>query len=164
MDVTPRPVEERPAAPPSRRRRNRGVGVVVVLVLVAGGFILAQGLGSATTYFYNADEAIARRTELDDRRFRLQGTVVEDATSADGGGGDRVAFAVAFGGEQVDVRHIGDPPELFQVGIPVVLEGRWDGSVFASDEIMVRHSSEYEADNSDRLDEADDPANVNPAP
>ncbi|CAN5536841.1 hypothetical protein BH20ACT2_BH20ACT2_20030 [soil metagenome] len=160
MDVTPRSIDDRP--PARRSRRNLGVGAVVVLVLVAGGIVLAQGLGSATTYFYNADEAVARRAELGERRFRLQGTVVEDAasvgdTDADS---DQVGFAVAYGGEEVEVRHLGDPPELFQVGIPVVLEGHWDGTVFDSDQIMVKHSSEYEAENSERLDEADDPDRV----
>lgn len=156
MDVTPRPVEDR--TPARHKRRNLGVGAVVALVLVAGGLILAQGLGSATTYFYNADEAVARRDEVGDQRFRLQGTVTEDASRSSGV--DGVAFAVAYDGEQVEVRHVGDPPELFQVGIPVVLEGRWDGTVFASDQIMVKHSSEYEAENEQRLDEADDPGNV----
>jgi cytochrome c-type biogenesis protein CcmE len=36
-----------------------------------------------------------------------------------------------------------------------VLEGNWEGEVFASDRILVKHSSEYEADNQERLDEAD---------
>ena len=47
--------------------------------------------------------------------------------------------------------HEGDPPELFQPGIPVVLEGRWSGDHFASDRIMVKHSEQYKAGNPDRV-------------
>ena len=65
-------------------------------------------------------------------------------------------FVVAFNGTDVEVAHEGDPPELFQPDIPVVLEGRWEGEVFSSDRIMIRHSSEYEAENQDRLREADE--------
>jgi len=67
-----------------------------------------------------------------------------------------VRFDVAHDDVTVAVAHQGDPPELFQPGIPVVLEGHWDGDTFASDRILVRHSSEYEAENGDRLDEADE--------
>ena len=49
------------------------------------------------------------------------------------------------------VVHQGDPPELFQAGLPVVLEGRWQGDVFASDRILVKHSEEYKASNPDRV-------------
>jgi cytochrome c-type biogenesis protein CcmE len=68
-----------------------------------------------------------------------------------------VDFRVVFNGVSVDVHHAGDPPELFQPGIPVVLEGRWSpsGDVFDSDTIRVKHSEQYEADNGDRLDDAE---------
>ncbi len=60
-------------------------------------------------------------------------------------------FAIAEKGTRVEVVHRGDPPELFQPGIPVVLEGRWDGDRFASDRIMVKHSEQYKARNPDRV-------------
>jgi cytochrome c-type biogenesis protein CcmE len=126
---------------------------VLAVVLVALGFLVFKGLNSATLYFYNADEAVAQREHLSNHRFRLQGTVVADTVQQTG---DGVQFTVAFNNTSVDVHHVGDPPELFQPGIPVVLEGRWDsgGTWFASDRIMVKHSAAYEADNKDRLKEA----------
>ena len=39
-----------------------------------------------------------------------------------------VTFTVKFNGVEVPVHHEGDPPELFEPGIPVVLEGRWASS------------------------------------
>ena len=137
---------------PVRRGRLRFV-VVIALIVGAVGFLLLQGLDSATVYFRNADEAVADKHDLGTRRFRLQGTVVDGTVSrADATG--TTDFDVAFNGVTVAVVHTGNPPELFKPGIPVVLEGRWDGNHFASDRIMVKHSEEYKADNPDRVDPA----------
>lgn len=148
MELTPRP------APETRRRRSPWAYGALVAVLFGLGVVVYQGLTSASLYFYNADEAVAQRADLGDRRFRLQGTVLGESIVATEQGVD---FTVAFNGVQVDVHHDGDPPELFQPGIPVVLEGRWSssGDVFASDTIRVKHSEQYQADNEDRLDDAE---------
>ncbi len=128
-------------------RRSPAAWVLLAVVLVGAGVLLVTGLRSATLYYYNADEAVERRTELGDDRFRIQGTVRDDVEE-DGGS---VLFDIAFGGVTVAVSHRGDPPELFRPGIPVVLEGRWSGGVFSSDRIMVKHSSEYREENPDRV-------------
>jgi cytochrome c-type biogenesis protein CcmE len=123
---------------------------VAVILLGAVAFLVYQGLNNATLYFRNADRAVAEREDLGDRRFRLQGTVVDGSVEQEG---DGVVFAVEHGGQQVEVHHLGDPPELFQPGLPVVLEGSWaDGEPwFASDRILVKHTNEYRADNPDRV-------------
>jgi cytochrome c-type biogenesis protein CcmE len=154
VELTPRTVDD-DAPRPDRRRRAPWSIAVLVLIAAAIGFVVWQGLSNATLYFYNADEAVARRDELGERRFRMQGTVVDDATPD----GDGVRFAIEFNGEEVDVRHAGDPADLFRVGIPVVLEGRWgSGGTFESDEMIVKHSNEYKADDDydDRVREADE--------
>jgi cytochrome c-type biogenesis protein CcmE len=130
------------------RRGRARLWIVAAVVLAAIGFLVFQGLGNATLYFYQADEAVERKEELGEKRFRLEGVVVRDTVQQDGNG---VEFAVVNNDVTVDVVHEGDPPELFQPDIPVVLEGRWDGNHFSSDRIMVRHSEEYKAENSDRL-------------
>ncbi|HEX8803951.1 MAG TPA: cytochrome c maturation protein CcmE, partial [Acidimicrobiales bacterium] len=124
--------------------------------------LVYKGLSDATLYFRNADEAVAQRESLGDRRFRLQGTVVGDPARVDGG----VQFAVTYNGVSVDVRHVGDPPELFRTGIPVVLEGHWDqaGDVFDSDRILIKHDESYESrdDYEERLREADEGGTADP--
>jgi cytochrome c-type biogenesis protein CcmE len=40
---------------------------------------------------------------------------------------------------------------MFKPGIPVVLEGRFDGDTFASDRIMVKHSEDYVAKHPSRV-------------
>jgi len=128
----------------SRRRLWLAGGVVVVAL----GFLVAQGLGNATLYFRTADEAVAQRESLGDRRFRIQGDVVAGTISQTG---NDVSFTLAKNNVEVPVRHRGDPPELFQPGIPVVLEGRFDGSRFDSDRILVKHSETYTAENPERV-------------
>lgn len=159
MELTPRPA---PVGGAQRRRRSPLAYGALVVVLLGVGVVAYQALTSASLYFYNADEAVAQRAELGDRRFRLQGTVRDDVATTELG----VTFTVTWNGDDVAVRHDGDPPELFAPGIPVVLEGRWapSGDVFASDRILVKHSEQYEADNGDRLRRAEDGAESTTAP
>jgi cytochrome c-type biogenesis protein CcmE len=151
VDVTPRtaPVEPAPPKPP-RSRRGLAIGLVLVGLLGATGFLLVKVVGDASLYYYNADEAVAKKTELGDRTFRIQGTYVGRANEQDDG---TIAFDIAFGGQKVAVEHSGSEPALFKPGIPVVLEGRWspDGSVFLSDRIEVKHGEEYREENPDRV-------------
>jgi cytochrome c-type biogenesis protein CcmE len=147
LDLTPRPAEDVPRAP---RKKGRRWGAIVVLVLVvaAGGYILSQALGSAATYYYNADEAVAKKASIGDKDFRIQGTV----TKATKQGADGTSnFTIAFNGVHVNVVHSGDTPALFKVGIPVVTHGHWEGDTFRSDQIEVKHSATYREKNPDRV-------------
>ena len=119
-----------------------------VVVLGALGFLVFQGLGNATLYFHTADEAVAQREQLGDRRFRIEGDVVDGTVQQVG---NDVSFVLTSKNVEVPVRHKGDPPELFRPGIPVVLEGRFQGDYFSSDRIMVRHSETYVAENPERV-------------
>jgi len=127
------------------RRRLWLAGAVVLAAL---GFLVFQGLGNATLYFRTADEAVAQRAQLGERRFRIEGDVVDGSVRKSG---NDVSFMLTSKSVEVPVRHRGDPPELFRPGIPVVLEGRFEGDHFASDRILVKHSETYVADNPDRV-------------
>jgi cytochrome c-type biogenesis protein CcmE len=146
LDVTPRPPEERRR---TRRRRNPAAYGALALIVVAIGFVLFQGLNNAALYYRNADEAVHDKASLGTRRFRIQGTVQPGLTKS----GEQVDFTIAFNNVSVPVRHTGDPPDLFKEGLPVVLEGHWsaDGTFFASDRILVKHSEEYKAANPDHV-------------
>lgn len=145
------------ARPTGAHRGRRWPWFIVLIAIVLGiGFIVSRAITDATLFFYNADEAVSKQQELGVKRFRLQGTVVPGTTKRTAEG---VAFTVDFNGTNVDVDHVGDPPELFQDNIPVVLEGHWvgtaPGSRYASDRILVKHSENYEAKNPDRIKEAE---------
>ncbi|CAN5741347.1 cytochrome c maturation protein CcmE [soil metagenome] len=146
----PQAIDEGQDGAPRFDRSRLRLGLVIAVICGALAFLVLQGLGNATTYFYNADEALARQSELGDDRFRLQGTVVPGSVRQTG---NEVDFQVEFACASVDVRHQGAPPELFADGIPVVLEGGYaEGTdTFASDRILVRHTSEYRTEEADRL-------------
>lgn len=131
------------------RRRLWLAGAVVVAAL---GFLVFQGLGNATLYFRTADEAVAQRSQLGDRRFRIEGDVVDGSVHQVG---NDVSFTLVSKNVEVPVQHKGDPPELFRPGIPVVLEGNFQGNVFSSDRILVKHSETYVAQNPDRVKPAE---------
>ena len=122
--------------------------VVGLIVLAALGLLVVRGLGNATLYFRTADEAVAQKQQLGDRQFRIEGNVVAGTVREAGGS---TAFTIESKGVVVPVNHQGDPPELFKPGIPVVLEGHFQGDTFASDRIMVKHSEDYVAKHPSRV-------------
>jgi cytochrome c-type biogenesis protein CcmE len=157
VELSPRTAPEDPGSGTTpRRRRSPWAYGALVLVLIGIGVVAYQALSSASLYFYNADEASERRAELDGQRIRVQGVVLDDV--APRANDEGVTFTIKFNGVELPVEHDGDPPELFEPGTPVVLEGEFGGSLeaFMSDRILVKHSEEYEAENGDRLDEAED--------
>ncbi len=141
IDLTPR---QEVAAP---RRSARNWLVVGVFTLLLGGLVY-QALSSAKVYFYNVDEAVERRGELGDDTFRIQGTVTE-ITEDDANG---LVFTISYNAVSADVRHIGEEPtDLFELGVPVVAEGHWDGDEFVSTQLLIKHSETYIEDNPDRV-------------
>jgi cytochrome c-type biogenesis protein CcmE len=163
LDLSPRtPPAGRAARPKGTGSRGGAAGrkwpwIIVLVAIVGGiGFVVSHAITDATLFFYNADEAVAKQQDLGVKRFRLQGTVVAGTTKRTAEG---VSFVVDFNGVDVPVDHVGDPPELFQDRIPVVLEGHFastrPGATFASDRILVKHSEEYEEKNEGRIKEAE---------
>ena len=139
-------------APPRPRatfgQNRRRLWIATAVILAAVGFLVFKGLGNATVYFKTADEAVRDRSSLGERRFRLEGTVLAGSVRHTG---QAVGFTVAAKDARVAVVYQGEQPELFQPGIPVVLEGRWVGDHYASDKIMVKHTEQYRAQNPDHV-------------
>lgn len=123
--------------------------MVLVVLLFGAGFIIRQALGTATQFYYNADEAVRNRNALGQKRFRVQGTVVDEPRPT----ADAIIFTIAFNGKRVAVRHTGSEPALFKQGLPVVCEGHWEGgkAVFESERILVKHTQSYKKANPDRV-------------
>ncbi|MGI8751244.1 MAG: cytochrome c maturation protein CcmE [Acidimicrobiales bacterium] len=138
------------AQPLTRRRllgsRRRQI-VAGVVILAALAFLAVQGLSNATVFFKTADQAVAGRASLGTKVFRIEGTVDNDVTRV----GQTVRFDLTANGVTVPVVDTGSPPELFKPGIPVVLEGHWQGAVYASDQIMVKHTASYTEAHPNRL-------------
>lgn len=132
----------RRAATPAQRRR---IWVVGVVILAAIGFLVYKGITSAIVFYKTANEAIAQRAQLGNADFQLEGTVVHGSVQHEGA--DVYRFVVESSGVSVTVVNTGYPPQMFRPGLPVVLVGHFVGSgdLFASDQIMVKHSQSYVA-------------------
>ena len=146
LDLSPRQDD---AVPDSGKGsiRNKIIGAVFVAVLAV---VVFQGLKNARVFFLNVDEAVAQRVDLGERTFRMQGTVISEEGNAENGA---LLFTVAFNDATAKIQHLGpEPSDLFDLGEPVVVEGRWDGEVFESDQILVKHDESYVEDNPNRVD------------
>jgi cytochrome c-type biogenesis protein CcmE len=152
--MTTAPPAEAPTPPvaPSalpERRRHRVRYVVVGLVLVgAFAFLVVKGLGSALDYYLTVDQAVHQRDTLGDRTFNLEGLVVPGTVEHTPLGVD---FTLSAGGDTLRVVNAGSPPQLFQADIPVIAVGHFNGTYFASDQILVKHSATYIANNPGRV-------------
>ena len=147
MELTPRPT---PAAEVKKRRL---VPVFIAgLAVVAGLVIIGFFLTSSIDYYCNVDEIGVRDGCDDTRRVRVQGNVDEGSLQARG---SITSFVMSFNGESLPVDYEGEPGGIFQECIPVVAHGRIVDGVLVATRIEVKHSNEYEAANSDRLEEAE---------
>ncbi|HLI15007.1 MAG TPA: cytochrome c maturation protein CcmE [Acidimicrobiales bacterium] len=145
MSATAEAVAPSPARVPSARARQvrRRLLVVALVLAAAFGLLIDKVLTSAVVYFKTAQEALRARATLGNATFQLEGVVVPGSIVRQRGA--RLRFVVASGPARVRVEERGTPPQLFQANIPVVLVGHFVGSsdLFASDQILVKHSNVY---------------------
>jgi len=110
---------------------------VIVVVL---GFLLVNL--SASLVYYNTPAEVQVR-EASDERLRLGGRVEPGSVEP---GDESVTFLAQDCDTSIVVHHEGVPPQLFQEGIGVVLEGVWTGEAFESDTMLVKHDEQYRSD------------------
>lgn len=157
LDLTPRATA--PSAKPTGGRRILpiAVGVVVLAAIIA---VIVTQLTGAATFFYNVDDAVAKRAEIGNRTVRLQGNVIKGSEL--GRTHDSVqGYTIAYNGVSVKVEQSGDVPDLFGPSIPVVIEGRFEGKVFHSDRVLVKHDETYDEANKGRVKQAEKDAEKN---
>lgn len=144
---------ETPSPPPTPAHQviapHRLRYLVVGLVLVgAFGFLLFKGVGSALNFYLTADQAVAQRAQLAGKTINVEGVVEPGSVHATP---DGVDFVITSGSTSLEIHNTGSPPQLFQPDIPVVAVGHFSGAIFASDQILVKHSSEYIAAHPNRV-------------
>ncbi len=138
-----------PGTPPPTRTAHRLRYAVVGLVLVGSfAFLLAKGLGTALNYYLPADQAVLQEVSLAGKTINLEGVVQPGSIRPTANGVD---FVVTAGATRLQVRNTGSPPQLFQPDIPVIAVGHFSGTVFVSNQILVKHSSNYIAQHPSRV-------------
>ena len=114
--------------------------LIPATVLVAVLVFLLVNLSNNLVFFNTPTELVESEADPDER-VRLGGQVAAGTVEQDGAG--MLLFQVTDGRFTVDVVHTGAPPDLFEEGRGVVLEGSWDGSHFSSDSMLVKHDEQY---------------------
>jgi cytochrome c-type biogenesis protein CcmE len=121
-----------------------GLGIMVAAVL----FLVLSSANSTLVYFITPSEYAKDEAQYQGRTVRLGGKVVEESVKF-----NKTTLALAFtvtdGTTSYPVTHIGTPPELFQPGEYVTIEGKFTGAgnnaSFNSSILLVKHSEEYSA-------------------
>jgi cytochrome c-type biogenesis protein CcmE len=136
-------------------RSRLRLAIVGAVICGAVAFLVVQGLGNATTFYRNVDEAVAKRESLGTKRFRLQGVVAPDSIRDDG---PDVRFVAEYHCATIPVVLEGTRPALFKEGVPVVLEGAFQAGsakTFTADRVLIRHTEEYRTEESQRAEATD---------
>ncbi|MEZ5165831.1 MAG: cytochrome c biogenesis protein CcsA [Acidimicrobiales bacterium] len=109
-DLAPRPPR------PGRSRARRWVPAIVGIAVLVTVVVLVVNLFTGALFFYHADEAVARRADLGDDRFTLQGTPLGCSIVRGTQDSEVVtAFTVVFNGVLIVV-HRGDPAGCSRAG------------------------------------------------
>ena len=124
--------------------RRLAYGLIGVVVLAAAGLMIFRALSGSLVYFVLPNEYARDPGEYADRRLRLGG-IVEEGSVAFDSDSLQLTFLVTDSIESFEVRHRGSPPDLFKENGGVVVEGRFQGGIFVSDNVLVKHSEVYQA-------------------
>ena len=114
------------------------LGLAAILV----GFLVFN-LNDALVYYRTPTEIVDETGIEPSDRIRLGGQVDFGSVAASETG---VSFRVTDGQQAIAVEHRGAPQQLFQEGIGVVVEGTWNGDVFRSDTMIIKHDEQYRTD------------------
>ena len=114
-----------------------------VAVLGFAGFFMYRALGSSLVYFLTPSEYAADVQEYAGRRLRLGG-IVQPGTVKFNDQNLQLTFMITDTVQTYPVSHRGAPPELFKEGMGVVVEGKFDGNEFHGDNVLVKHSEQYQ--------------------
>lgn len=114
-----------------------------IAVLGIAGWLFYKAMNTGLVYFITPSEYAQTPDKYSDRRIQLGGIVEPGSVSFD----DKslmLTFNITDTYQHYAVSHRGAPPQLFQPGTGVVIEGRFEGNTFMSDEVKVKHSEVYE--------------------
>ena len=117
---------------------------VVAAVVCAGvvAWLLIGGLAANIVYLRPVSYAVAHRAQQGSHTFRMAGQV-EPGTIVAAAGGVKFSMTDGKASAAVDMQGSQGVPDLFKDCAPVVVEGRWRGSTFLGDRLLIRHGSKY---------------------
>ncbi|MDX2004435.1 MAG: cytochrome c maturation protein CcmE [Meiothermus sp.] len=119
---------------------------LIVGLLVIGGalaYLIFGGLGQNLVYFITPSEYFQQEAKYQNRQVRLGGLVKAQTINYNRDSLE-LRFTVSDGVREIPVLSKGStPPALFGENRGVVVEGRFDGETFVSQNLLVKHSESY---------------------
>ncbi len=128
----------------SAKQKKFAIFGLAVVILIAALTVVA--MRSGTSYYLTVKQMLAKGNSIYGERLRISG-FVEDGTIESDPGRMIVRFIVRDkkGGAQTPVSYRGVVPDNFGNSVEVVLDGAYDGSVFAADNMLTKCPSKYKA-------------------
>ncbi|ASN80283.1 MULTISPECIES: cytochrome c maturation protein CcmE [Deinococcus] len=128
--------------PQARRRKKNPVPAVLGLVALAGltGYIAFGNMSRSLEYFVTPSEYQQQHAELQGRAIRIGGLVKDvqyNTQTLD------LKFSVTDGTATFPVQYHGAVSDLFKEDQGVVVRGQFEGETFHANELIVKHSEEY---------------------
>ena len=124
-----------------RRPSHRLRYTIIALLCIGAIAWMLTLMQKNVVFFKTVSEAVASRAQDGDRSMRIGGAVVPGSIRETASG---ARFELVEGGKTVLVVHNGNQPTLFKDCAPVVADGHWVRDTFESDQILIKHGSEYQ--------------------
>ncbi|WP_337867376.1 cytochrome c maturation protein CcmE [Meiothermus sp.] len=120
---------------------------IIGLAVVAGAlvYLIFGGLGQNLVYFITPSEYFQQADRYQNRQVRLGGLVKEGSLNYNPQTLE-LRFVVTDGVKDIPIKSSGStPPALFGENRGVVVEGKFQGEAFVSQNLLVKHSETYQA-------------------
>ncbi len=120
---------------------------IIGLLVVAGvlAYLVFGGLGQNLVYFITPSEYFQQADRYQNRQVRLGGLVKQGSLDYNPQTLE-LRFVVTDGVKEIPIRSSGStPPALFGENRGVVVEGKFQGQTFVSQNLLVKHSETYQA-------------------
>jgi len=120
---------------------------IIGLVVVAGAlvYLVFGGLGQNLVYFITPSEYFQQVDRYQNRQVRLGGLVKEGSLNYNPQTLE-LRFVVTDGVKHIPIKSSGStPPAMFGENRGVVVEGRFQGEAFVTQNLLVKHSETYQA-------------------
>lgn len=116
-------------------------GVIIALAIV---YLIYTGIQSTAAYFLTVDELYAKGEAIQNQTVRVSGKV--DAATIDFDNRDLILKfdVLSDSGARLPVVFNGPKPDQMREGAEAILEGKYDGSGFSAQSLLLKCPSRYE--------------------
>lgn len=137
-----------PSITVARKSANKKIKFIIggVAVALAVVYLIYAGIAANSAYFLTVDELNAKGDSILNRTVRVSGTV--DATTIDFNNRDLILQfdVMSDTGARMHVVFNGPKPDQMREGAQAILEGKYNGSEFTANELLLKCPSRYEED------------------